>query len=158
MQNMVSPQNGPTIISDWVKKEIVAKSSQLSWNFGNGNTKCGTSIIEPGYSIRAGIEIYPLDYVIDVDGGHRDLRIGAVKMDVESFEKFVILGGMKFFQKIEFIAMELNTLANPEAMQRSAFVYSKLTELGFTMSNKDGGVPFSKEEALSKSDVVAYRT
>ena len=78
-------------------------------------------------------------------------------MDVESFEKFVILGGMKFFKKIEFIAMELNTNANPEAMERSAFVYSILTELGFTISDKDGGVPFTKEEALRKWDIIAYR-
>ena len=141
------------------EKRDSCKMISHSTNLGDGHTKCGPSItIDPGYILRASIDIYPLDYVIEIDGRHRDLRIGAVKMDVESFEKFVILGGIKFFKKIEFLVVELMMNGSPESLERSGFVYSKLTELGFTMSNKDGGVPFSKEEALSKSDVIAYRT
>jgi FkbM family methyltransferase len=125
-------------------------------NFLDGFTKCGPNIsIDPGFSLRASIEVYKLDQIIDIDG---DFKIGAVKMDVEGFEKFVILGGSKFFSspKIEFIAMELMN-HNPEALERSAFVYQKLIDFGFTISDKDGGVALSKEKALGQWDIIAYR-
>ena len=125
-------------------------------NFLDGFTKCGPNIsIDAGFSLRASIEVYPLDQIIDIDG---DLNIGAVKMDVEGFEKFVILGGSKFFSspKIEFIAMELMN-HNAEALERSAFVYQKLIDFGFTISDKDDGVALSTEQALSHWDIIAYR-
>jgi hypothetical protein len=58
--------------------------------------------------------------------------------------------------KIEFIAMELMN-HNAEALERSALVYQKLIDFGFTISDKDGGVALSKEQALSHWDIIAYR-
>jgi hypothetical protein len=46
---------------------------------------------------------------------------------------------------------------NAEALERSAFVYQKLIDFGFTISDKDGGVALSKEQALSHWDIIAYR-
>jgi FkbM family methyltransferase len=131
------------------------KSISRAGNYLNGITKCGVNItIDPGFSLRGIIEVYPLDQIIDIDG---DLKIGAVKMDVEGFEKFVILGGSKFFSspKIEFIAMELLD----SFRERSAYAYQKLIDFGFTISDKDGGVALSFEQAISlpNGDIIAYR-
>ena len=133
-------------------------------NFGDGHTVCDENVTLPhDYSARASIQVERLDDIVDPDMV-ASLHIGVVKIDVENYEKFVLLGGQKFFNSpsINLLLMEFLRGLSGDTMDRNRFVYDFLNSSGFTVSRQLGGPKIMFDEIESSTmngplDFIAWR-
>jgi len=63
------------------------------------------------------------------------LNIGLTKIDVETYERFVIEGGPNYFKSLERLVIEFNPGLDNQNLN---WVFDKLVEYGFTMSTPNG--------------------
>jgi len=145
-------------------KKDVCKIISHDINVGDGITLCGENITVPlDYSVRAAINVEKLDEIIPA---HviSSLHISVVKIDVENYEKFVVMGGEEFFRAKDLKTIFIEFLKNQsnESHERNVYVYNFLTEIGFTISLYSNGPALTFEQVMRSInsivvDVVAWK-
>lgn len=133
-------------------------------NVGDGHTVCDeNAALPPNYGVRACIQVERLDDIVDPDSIAL-LHIGVVKIDVENYEKFILLGGQNFFNStsINLILIEFLRGISEDTMSRNRFVYEFLNSSGFTVSRQVGGplIMFDEIESSIMNgplDAIAWR-
>jgi hypothetical protein len=112
------------------EKRQTCKMISGSTNVGDSITRCGDFQVSGDYTVKSVTENERLDELITEEELEK-MNIGLVKMDVEGHEKFVILGGQKFFKSPRVNKMLVELLQN---VPGSKWVYEWLVENGFKMS------------------------
>jgi FkbM family methyltransferase len=133
-------------------------------NVGDGLTVCDeNATLPPDYGVRASVQVERLDDIVDSDMIAL-LHIGVVKIDVENYEKFILLGGQNFFNSttINLLLIEFLRGISEDTMSRNRFVYEFLNSSGFTVSRQVGGplIMFDEIESSIMNgplDAIAWR-
>jgi len=129
-------------------QKAICKVFSENTNIGDGVTFCSGETIpnDAAMSPRGTINIERLDDIIDLT----EINLCPVKVDVENYEKFLMMGGLKFFSspKVKYILGEFYMDAPPpykakvpldEAYARNLWVFNKYKELGYKMSGHGWG-------------------
>jgi hypothetical protein len=106
--------------------------------------------LPPDYGVRASIQVEKLDDIVDPDM-ITVLQIGVVKIDVENYEKFILLGGQNFFNttSINLLFIEFIMGLSGDTMSRNKFVYEFLNNSGFAIGREVEGPPVMFNETES---------
>lgn len=139
-------------------KATLCKSySHLHSNQGDGVVFCDGEVPDDiTLMYRGQMEVDTLDNVLLPCNGGKDLPpdiiIGALKMDVEGFEPYVLKGARKFLAqaRIPFIVFEIGRLQQEERMSVLRFLY----DLGYQASTKGfSETPAQPEDLPGVEDV-----
>jgi hypothetical protein len=113
------------------EKKETCKSVSMTNNIGNGYMRCGEFVVPDAWSIKSITENEKIDNLISPNE-LKNLNIGLLKMDVEGYEKFVIMGGQNFFNSPQINRMLLEFLPFPV----TKWVYDWLIANGFKLSTE----------------------